>query len=188
MGPVRRSNLDETRAGATHHVRDPEGAADLDQLTPGHQHLPAGSKGCECQQHCGSIVVDDGRRLGSSDLPQQRLHQIVAIATAASVQIVLEGARIRGSDSHRLDRRGRKQCSTQIRVQDSAGKVDDRAKAGPNPLFGQPGNPRRQRFAGRQGGTCLNGPSGRIQFDPDTVGDEVATVRPDHRPKGWFRQ
>jgi len=39
--PVRRPDLDEPRAGAREHVRDPEAVADLDQLAARDDDVPA---------------------------------------------------------------------------------------------------------------------------------------------------
>ncbi len=40
VGPVRGSYLHQTTAGALHELGKPEAAADLDELTAGHDHLP----------------------------------------------------------------------------------------------------------------------------------------------------
>ena len=76
--PVRRPHLDQARAGAGEHVRDPEAVADLDQLAARDDDLAALGERGESEQHRGGVVVDDDRGLGAGQPPQQRCEVILA--------------------------------------------------------------------------------------------------------------
>ena len=65
--PVRRPDLDQPRARACEHVRDPEAVADLDQLASRDDDLAALRERGEREQHRGGVVVDDDRGLGAGE-------------------------------------------------------------------------------------------------------------------------
>ena len=69
---VRRSDLDEPRAGTREHVGDPEPVADLDQLAARDDDLAALGERSEREQHGGGVVVDDERGLGARSGAEQR--------------------------------------------------------------------------------------------------------------------
>ena len=73
------------------------GAADLDELAPGHHHLPAHGERVEHEEHGGRVVVDDDRRLRPRQPADQRLDMAVALAPLAADEVVLE---VRGAGHH----------------------------------------------------------------------------------------
>ena len=84
--PVRRPHLAQPRAGAREHVRDPEAVADLDQLAPRDEHLATLGERGEREQHRRRVVVDDERRLGTGEAPQERSEVILPRAARAGVR------------------------------------------------------------------------------------------------------
>ena len=91
---VRRPDLDEPRARAREHVRDAEAVADLDQLAARDEHLAALRERGEREQDRGGVVVDDERRLGAGQPPQDRGDVVLARAARARRR-----GRTRGSSS-----------------------------------------------------------------------------------------
>ena len=87
---VRRADLDERRARAREHVGDAEAVADLDQLAARDEHLASFGERGEREQHRGGVVVDDDRRLGAGQPPQDRRDVILARAARAFGEVVLE--------------------------------------------------------------------------------------------------
>ena len=117
-GAVRRPDLDEPRARAGEHVRDPEAVADLDQLAARDEHLaPLGQRG-EREQHRGGVVVDDERRLGAGQPAKQRREVVLARAARAGREVVLEvrvagrGSRTRSSAASASGARPRFVCTS----------------------------------------------------------------------------
>ena len=68
---VRGPHLDEGRTRAGHDVRDPERAADLDQLPARHERRAAARQRGEGEQHGAGGVVDDERVGGARQLAEQ---------------------------------------------------------------------------------------------------------------------
>jgi hypothetical protein len=74
----------------THDVRNPEAAADLDELAAWHDRFASARECGEYQQHGRSIVVDHGSSGRPGDLRQQPL-RVHAPGTALTLgQVVLE--------------------------------------------------------------------------------------------------
>ena len=95
-GAVRGADLDQARAGLGDDLRDPEAAADLDELAARDDELaPARERGGG-QQRRRRAVVDHERGLGARELAQQRLDVVVARAARAVAR-----GRARGSRSPR---------------------------------------------------------------------------------------
>ena len=88
--PVGGADLDEPRARARQHVRDAEAVADLDQLAARHDHLAALGERGEREQHGRRVVVDDQRRLGAGQPPQERRAVVLPRAARAVGEVVLE--------------------------------------------------------------------------------------------------
>ena len=89
-GAVRRPHLDQARARAGEHVRDPEAVADLDQLPARDDDLAALGERGEGEQHRGGVVVDDDRGLGAGEPPQQRCEVILARPARSTREVVFE--------------------------------------------------------------------------------------------------
>jgi hypothetical protein len=89
-GAVGGADLDQLGAGATHDLRHPEGAADLDQLAARHNRRATLGECVQHQEHGGGVVVDDGGVLGACQLTQEIAQNIVAIAAPAGAESVFE--------------------------------------------------------------------------------------------------
>jgi hypothetical protein len=122
-GPVRRPDLDEPRARAGEHVRDPEAVADLDQLAARDDHLAAFRERGEREQQRGRVVVDDDRRLRSREPAQQRRQVVLARAARAGGEVVLE-VRVAARGRDALERRRGERGAAEVRVHDDAGRVE----------------------------------------------------------------
>ena len=127
-GAVRRADLDEPRAGAGEHLRDPEAVADLDQLAARDEHLAALGERREREQDGGGVVVDDERGLGAGQAAQDRGRVHLARAARAGVEVVLEVRPAAADLEHALERLGRERRPAEVRVHDHAGRVEDAAQ------------------------------------------------------------
>ena len=126
-GAVGGPDLDQAGAGLGHHVGHPEPAADLDQLAPGHDDLPAPGQGGQHQQHGGGVVVDHQGRLGAAG-PGQQGAGVVAAGPRRPV-----AGRTRGWSSGRTSdrqRRGAERRPAEVGVEHHAGGVDHRLEQG----------------------------------------------------------
>src|SRR3954454_11296122 len=124
-GPVGGADLDEARARACKHVRDPEAVADLDQLATRDEHLPPLGERRQGEHYGGGIVVDDERSFGPRDPPQQPGEVILPRSTRAALEVVLE-VRVAATDLHdAVERSLSERGATEIRVDENAGGVDD---------------------------------------------------------------
>ncbi len=126
MGAVGGAHLDQAGAGARHHIRDAEGAANLDQLAARDHHLLVARQRGQHQQHGGRIVVDDGGRFGAGQAADQVFDQVIAVAAAAVGQVVLQIAGGRQRLHHGVDGLLGQQRPAQVGVQHRAGQVVDR--------------------------------------------------------------
>ena len=139
-GAVRRPDLDEAGARAREHVRDAKAVADLDQLAARDEHLAAFGERGEREQHRRGVVVDDERRLGAGQPPEQRREVVLARAARSGREVVLQ-VRVSGRLPHVLERSLGEWRPTQVRVHDHAGGVEDAAQRRPpcrHERFGQP--------------------------------------------------
>ena len=127
-GAVRRPDLDEAGTGLGHDLGDPEAAADLHELAPGHEHLlPPGQRG-EREQHGGGVVVDDEPGVGAARLGEEVPSVVVAGPPPAGLEAVLQvrvaAPDVRGDAEGLLAEGG----TAQVRVQEHPGGVDDGAE------------------------------------------------------------
>ena len=123
MGPVGRPDFGETDAGALHDRGNTERTPDLDELTPGHDHLPPEGEGVEREKDRRRAVVDDVRGLGPGQGQQLRFegaHPEVEL----EIGVAVEGAGDGGSRDwgHRRP--------AEIRVEHDARRVDHRSRVG----------------------------------------------------------
>ena len=130
VGAVGGADLDHAAAGARHDVGHAEGAADLDELAARHQHLLLRRQRRQHQQHGGGVVVDDRRRLGAGQLADEVLDVVVALATLAGGDVVLEVGGLAEHAGDRSRRLWRQQRAAEIGVQHRAGEVEDGAQRG----------------------------------------------------------
>ena len=150
---VRRADLDEPRAGAGEHVGDAEAVADLDQLAAGDDHLASLRERREREQHGRGVVVDDERRLGAGQPPQDRRAVILPRAALAGVEVVLE---VRVAAPHlddALERLLGERRPAEVRVDDDAGRVEHAAQ------------PRRARSASSSRSRAARSPGSRAGAD-----------------------
>ena len=196
---VRRPDLDEPRARAGEHVRDPEAVADLDQLAARDDDLAALRERGEREQHRGRVVVDDDRRLGAGEPAQQRRQVILARAAGAGGEVVLEvGVAARGRDP--LERRLGERRAAEVRVHEHAGGVQDAAERRPprrgelhveprradRPARRRPGSPRARARARPARPRPRAGRRGRARARPPTedpaISRKPSVVRPERLP------
>src|SRR5262249_58778664 len=87
---VRRPDLDQPGTGWREHLGDPEAVADFDQLAAGHNDLAAFGERGEREQDGRRVVVDDEGVLGAGEAAQAGGEVVVARASRAFSQVVLE--------------------------------------------------------------------------------------------------
>ena len=126
MGAVGGADLAQARAAFAHHVGDPEGAADLDQLAARNDHLAPLGQRVERQQHGGRVVVDDRRRLGAGQRAQVVLDHPIAVAARAPFEVVFEVDRRARGEADRFHRGFRQHRAPEIGMDHHAGGVDHR--------------------------------------------------------------
>ena len=123
---VRRADLDELRPRRGHDVRDPELAADLDQLAARDQDLLAARQRRKGEQERGGAVVHDERVLGSGHRDQQRFCPGRALAALSRLAVDLQ-IRVGPSGSGGGTRRClRQRRPPEVRVQHHTRRVDHR--------------------------------------------------------------
>ena len=128
--PVRRPDLDEPRARARQHVRDPEAVADLDQLAARDEHLPSLGERGQGEQDSGRVVVHDEHSLRARQTSEDPRHVILPRAARARAQVVLE-VRVAAPDLvDALESRLRQRCAPQVRVHDHARRVQGAPQPG----------------------------------------------------------
>ena len=100
VGLVGGAHFPEGTAALDHDLRNPEGTADLHQLSPGGNDFTALAQGTEDQQHGGGVVVDHHGCLGAGDLADQGLDVVVAGATLALGQVIFQSGVTPGYGGH----------------------------------------------------------------------------------------
>ena len=115
---VRRADVDEVGARLLHDIGNAEPTTDLDALTSAHRHVAPGGQRRQHEQHRGGVVVDDHRRLRTAQPGEQRPDSTLARAPLAGCQVELE----RLGAGRLRERQGR---SSEVRVQQDAGGIDD---------------------------------------------------------------
>ncbi len=150
--PVRRADLDQARAGPPDDLGDPDPAADLDQLAARHGH-PAPTGEAHRQGKGRGVVDGDQSVLGTGQRDQVFLGGPEAGSPVAGGAIEFE-ERVTGRGARRgLDGSRRPGCATQVRMQDDAGRVDDRGQVS-TPACGEcvePGHDRLGELVGFRG-------------------------------------
>ena len=91
VGAVRAADLHQGRAGGGHDVGEAEGAADLDQLPAGDDHLAVAGVSEEHQKERRRIVVDHHRAGGAADRSDPFGDRRQTLTPAASGDVVLQG-------------------------------------------------------------------------------------------------
>ncbi len=135
MRAVGGADLDQFRPGARHDVGNAERAADLDQFAARHDHFAARRERGEHQQHRRRIVVDDGCSLRASELAQQVVDQVVAVAARAAVEIEFEVDWARQRFGYRAHRLLGQHRAPEVGVQHGAGQVENSAQPRARPLL-----------------------------------------------------
>ena len=128
---VGRADLDQVGPGLGDHLRDPETAADLDQLASRDDHVAssAAERGGS-EQHGAGAVVDDDRRLRAGQLAEQLLDVRVAAAALAGREVQLEVRIALAGAGDSLARGGRQRRAAEVGVDDHAGGVDHSTQRG----------------------------------------------------------
>ena len=122
-GAIRRPHLDHARTRQPHHVRHPEGSADLNELAARNHDLFALAKRGQRKQHGGRVVVDRQGCIAVEKRGEQSGNQRRTLPAAAALEVKLEVAVTRG-DRQRLNRGPGKRRAPQVGVEDHAGRVD----------------------------------------------------------------
>ena len=89
-GPVRRADLTKSSSRLLENLRDAKASADFDQLATRDDHLAPCRERRENQQHCGRVVVYDGRGFGSRQAREKRCGVLGTGATGAADEVVFE--------------------------------------------------------------------------------------------------
>ena len=105
-------------------LRQPEAAADLDELTSRDDHLAARRQGAQGQNRGTGVVVHDGRRLGARHLSQQPRHARGPPPPLTLLELELEVAVSPGHGGDGLDGFLRQRGPAQAGVEQDAGRVD----------------------------------------------------------------
>ena len=127
---VGRPHLDQLRAAARHDVGNAKAFADFDQLAARDDDLAAGGarQRVQRQQHRGGVVVDHQTRLGAEQ-PVEELGGVrVAPPAGAAPEVELQVRVLRGQLEDPPRGFAAERRPAEIRVQDDAGGVDDRAQ------------------------------------------------------------
>jgi DNA replication initiation complex subunit (GINS family) len=125
---VRRPDLHEARARASEDVRDPEAVADLDQLAAGDDDLASFAERREREEDGGRVVVDDERRLGAGQLPEESGEVVLPRTARALLKVVFEVRVAAGDLDDALESLRGERGSSEVRVHDDAGGVQNAAK------------------------------------------------------------
>ena len=128
---IRRTDLFERGAALRHDLGNAERAADFDQLTPGDDHVLAARQRVERQQHRGGIVVHDRGCFRAREITQELFDDVLTPPTCALGHVVLEVDSVASHGVECVDRRARKERSTQVCVKHGARRVDDAYKSSP---------------------------------------------------------
>src|SRR5438067_3636825 len=126
-GSVRGSDLHHACAGQPHHVWHPKRPADLDELAPRDDDLPALAQRAQGEQDGGRVVVDDECGLASEKRGQQAPDQAGTFAALARLEVELEVA-VAGREPEGVHRRLRERRAAEVGVEDDAARVDDAAQ------------------------------------------------------------
>ena len=117
------------RTGPADDLGDPDAAADLDQLAARHGDAAASPGQAHGKGECRGVVVRDQRVLRARQLDEQLLRRAIALAAAARRPIQLQEERRPRGALRGHDRRSRPRRAAKVRVDDHAGRVDDRERA-----------------------------------------------------------
>ena len=128
VGPIGGPDLDEAASGPAHDLREPERAADLDELAARDRNLAAEREGVENEQDGGRVVVHHGRRLGPGEPRDPPFDVGVSFAALARSEVELEVHGGAGGLGHCLDCHLGQLGPSEIGVQDRAGEVQNRAQ------------------------------------------------------------
>ncbi len=128
--PVRRADLAQPGPGRLQQRGDAEAVADLHQLAAGDDHLPAlRQRQRDERERRGAVVRDVRGRSGGHGSQQRADRARAARAALAGGQVQLHVARAR-RDRKRRAGRVRQRRPPEVRVQQHAGGVEDRAQRG----------------------------------------------------------
>ena len=129
VGPVRGSDLDQTRPRLAQHVRHPESTTDLDGFSARDHDLLTGRHRRQHQKHRRGAVVHDQRRLRPGQRPQQPGDLAHATAALVALPVDLQRHRVGGRGAHRLGGLRAHRRATEIGVDDDAGGIEDGSEA-----------------------------------------------------------
>ncbi len=137
------SHLAQAHAAGRHHLRHPEGAADLHQLAARHHRLLPPGEGAQGEQHRPGVVVHGGGRLGPGQSAEKGLHVAVAMAALPRLQIEFQVGVGTGNLGHGAQCGPAQGRPPQVGVQQGAGGVDHRPQGREKLFLGQADRLRR---------------------------------------------
>ena len=127
-GPVRGPDLVEADAGPAKDLRDPNAAADLDQLAAPDDDPAATTGQPDREGNRGGVVVRDESVLGTRQGDQVLLGGPEPCPAPPGRPVELEEQVVAGSGARGLDRDCRPRCPAEVRVDDHARRVDRRVE------------------------------------------------------------
>ena len=122
---IGRAHFFENRATPGHDLRNPERAANLNQLAARDDHFLAARERVQGQEDRGGVVVDDGGRFGTGEIDEKLFDHLLTPAAFAEIEVVLQVDGTAAGAAHGLDGRLREQRASQIRMEDGSGGVHD---------------------------------------------------------------
>ena len=125
MRAIGRAHLFENRAASGHDLRDPEGAANLNQLAARDDHFLATRERVERQEDGRGVVINDRGRFGAGEIDEKLFDHLLTPSPLPESQVVFEVDGTGAGAANRLDGRLREQRPAQIRVEDGSGGVHD---------------------------------------------------------------
>ncbi len=111
------AHLFEDRAASGHDLRNPERAANLNQLAARHDHFLAARQRVQGKEHRGGVVVDHRGRFGAREIDEQLFDHLLAPSAFTEIKVVFQVDGARAGAVHRLE--GRPEGAA--RVPDSCG-------------------------------------------------------------------
>ena len=143
---IGRADFDQSGLALGHHFRQPERAADLDELAPRDDDLLLRGQRRQHQHRGGGVVIDHRSRFRARKLSEDRLDQFVPLNPFATLAVHSQRRVALQLGQHRIYHAAGKYRPSQARVQDDARRVDCLAEMGCRSLLQQRRRASQQRL------------------------------------------